>query len=362
MGLFSSRTVIRFCAVLTLFGARIFVGILEEAEMANRRNKEKELNAETKRRSVGGVGVESPKEKNRNQAGGVTRLDKFLQSPGVGRGQKEKVKEAQQKKVETMRGDGEEEQESHATGSWEMLSQIMQGVEDTNGTLKEMRAEIGAARTDITLIRDDLKRIRERIGEIEERLGEMEDKTVDWESELKRITVNQKTMQDKLIDLEDRSRRKNLRVIGFPEKSEGANCEEFMEKWLQESYPTLNSLKNFGIERAHRVPFKMTPPGSSPRTILVKLYSSRDRDILLRKSREEGDKEFNGAKIAIYPDYSKTTQEARMKFVQVKRRLRQAGITYSLVFPAKLRVVHQEKVIFFTSAPEASEWIDTRGM
>lgn len=68
MGLFSSRTVIRFCAVLTLFGARIFVGILEEAEMANRRNKEKELNAETKRRSVGGVGVESPKEKNRNQA------------------------------------------------------------------------------------------------------------------------------------------------------------------------------------------------------------------------------------------------------------------------------------------------------
>ncbi|KAM4036355.1 uncharacterized protein ACNLHF_015277 [Anomaloglossus baeobatrachus] len=41
---------------------------------------------------------------------------------------------------------------------------------------------------------------------------------------------------------------------------------------------------------------------------------------------------------AIYPDYSISVQKLRMTFTGVKRRLREIGVQYSMMFPAKLRV------------------------
>lgn len=92
------------------------------------------------------------------------------------------------------------------------------------------------------------------------------------------------------------------------------------------------------IERARRVPTCPLPPGTPPRSILVKLLHYRDRDSILCSSREKGEIILNGHKVAIYPDFSLEVQRKRLQFVYLKRRLQNLKIPYSMIFPAKLRV------------------------
>ncbi|CAJ0953013.1 unnamed protein product [Ranitomeya imitator] len=48
-----------------------------------------------------------------------------------------------------------------------------------------------------------------------------------------------------------------------------------------------------------------------------------------------------------------------MKFTGVKRRLRELGVQYSVMFPAKLRLVAFNKTHFFLTPEDATQWIDT---
>jgi len=54
-------------------------------------------------------------------------------------------------------------------------------------------------------------------------------------------------LRDKLDDYENRQRRKNLRIVGFPLGVEGANAVDFLEKWLPEILGLPGSL---GVPRA----------------------------------------------------------------------------------------------------------------
>ena len=69
--------------------------------------------------------------------------------------------------------------------------------------------------------------------------------------------INQQ--ENKLLDQEGRSRRKNLRIYNVPEGAEGSAMVEFMEKLLRDTLeiPPTTSLD---IERAHRA-LTLKPPG-----------------------------------------------------------------------------------------------------
>ena len=60
----------------------------------------------------------------------------------------------------------------------------------------------------------------------------------------------------------------------------------------------------------------------------------------------------------MFPDFTKEVQKKRASFQGVKKRLRQNGLTYSMLFPARLRLETDGGVLFFTSSTEASLWID----
>lgn len=57
----------------------------------------------------------------------------------------------------------------------------------------------------------------------------------------------------KIDDLENRSRRSNLRLLGLPEKSEGNDACTFLENWLPEALDMEPLRKPLAIERAHRI-------------------------------------------------------------------------------------------------------------
>ncbi|KAJ1200227.1 hypothetical protein NDU88_004053 [Pleurodeles waltl] len=106
--------------------------------------------------------------------------------------------------------------------------------------------------TDLTLasssIRADIAGFRETVTNLDQRLSTVEDHIAaipDQEEELR-------SLRAKLTDLEDRSRRDNVRFFGIPEQKEGSDIKAFLSSLLTD---------NFGIEfsppsefqRVHRI-------------------------------------------------------------------------------------------------------------
>lgn len=59
-----------------------------------------------------------------------------------------------------------------------------------------------------------------------------------------------KLLKDKIDEIENQSRRQNLRLVGFPEGVESRNAVDFLKEWLPKILDQEDEM--YEIERAHR--------------------------------------------------------------------------------------------------------------
>ena len=87
-------------------------------------------------------------------------------------------------------------------------------------------------------------------------------------------------IHNKLVELEDRSRRNNIRTDGIKEhnKESWEECEKRIHSMLKERL----DIENVEIERAHRAVRKSR---NKPRTIVCKLLRFKDKYKHLEKSK-----------------------------------------------------------------------------
>lgn len=239
------------------------------------------------------------------------------------------------------------------------MRDVYSAISACNTTLASLHVHIGDLKADMSYVRKDMQAINERVKATEERISTVEDQLSPMSKDLKRATQQIAFLLNKVDDLENRSRRNNVRVVGVPEKSEGKDPVSFFESWLADIIGKEQLSSLFAIERAHRVPLRPPPPGAPPRPILLKLLNFRDRDVALRVAREKGELSINGHRVSLYPDFSGEIQRQRLQFQDIKKRLRALNIPYSMQYPAKLRVVALNTTNFFESPKAALTWLDT---
>ncbi|CAI5678533.1 unnamed protein product [Oreochromis niloticus] len=106
--------------------------------------------------------------------------------------------------------------------------------------------------------------VSNRLDEAEERIEKAEERIQNTEDAMIEIIKLQIRLEDKLIDLESRTRRENIRIYGVPETAEKhfTTMIEFVEKLLRDGLGL--SLSQEGIERAHRSQGSLPPPGDAP--------------------------------------------------------------------------------------------------
>uniref|UniRef100_A0A3B1KGD5 L1 transposable element RRM domain-containing protein n=1 Tax=Astyanax mexicanus TaxID=7994 RepID=A0A3B1KGD5_ASTMX len=158
--------------------------------------------------------------------------------------------------------------------------------------------------------------------------------------------------EKKLADLEDRSRRNNVRLVGLPEGTEGSDPTGFNQKAIKEWFPTLAN-SEMEVERAHRVYRSQKDTRNSPRVFIFKLLRYQDRQRLLKASRASGPISHSGANLRFFVDYSSFTSKRRMAFLPVQKSLRAEGIESFLLYPAQLKVTISGTVHTFSSPQEA---------
>lgn len=158
-----------------------------------------------------------------------------------------------------------------------------------NGSLKDLCEQMKGVKADLLLVRQDLQKTAERTTALEERVSGLEDNVLPITKEIKWLKEQLSKQASKLDEMENRSRRDNVRLIGLPERSEGANPIAFLEKWLGELIGKESFSASFSIIRAHRIPFRAPSEGGHPRPLLLRFLNYQDKVTLLRKIREAGE-------------------------------------------------------------------------
>lgn len=166
-------------------------------------------------------------------------------------------------------------------------------------------------------------------------------------------------LTEHIDDLENRGRRKNIRILGLREEVEGANAVTFLGSWIPEFLGLHTKSGRIKIERAHRTLAPKLGAKDRPWPLIVRFHNYGDRQRVLDASRKrsaDGDLRYEDSKISFYQDFLASVIRKRKEFNAVKQRLRDMGARYAMLYPAKLRVNIGSTLKVFETA--AAQYLD----
>ncbi|XDV52293.1 hypothetical protein PO909_021036 [Leuciscus waleckii] len=208
--------------------------------------------------------------------------------------------------------------------------------------------------------------VKGRLTEAEERISGTEDEIVQLKVRNDTLEKQMKSMADKVIDLENRSRRNNLRLVGLPEKEEGSDACAFLEKFLPETLELGESVTPLIIERAHRIPSSAKKNGQDdkckckvqPRTVIMKFLNFKQKEHVLKAAKRKGVIAYKGSNLRFFPDLSAEPHREQRKYDAVRQKLRDKGINrHRVIFPARLLLTHGDRTVIMNSPEEVEKFM-----
>lgn len=100
--------------------------------------------------------------------------------------------------------------------------------------------------------REELDSHDKRITKAEQRISALEDVTDPVDGKMKALEKMVCELSERADNLENRGRRKNIRIVGLPEEAEGEDPTQFFETWLPEILHIETKSGRVKLERAHR--------------------------------------------------------------------------------------------------------------
>lgn len=243
-----------------------------------------------------------------------------------------------------------------------VLREIRLGNQSLSNKIDAQTAEIHES---ISGLKATLDGLASRVAETEERISLAEDKLAGIDPQLTKLTRENAFLVDKVEALENYSRRNNIRIVNLPEGCEGNDPVTFFTTWLPNTLGKEHFPEPLILERAHRTLGQKPAPGQRPRAVLVRLLKYQDRETILKVAAKVSRTNktpitFDGEPVMFFPDLSASLVKRRREYDQVKRRLRSAGMDYSLLHPATLRIRLQDgKYKFFKTPKDATAFVDS---
>lgn len=202
-----------------------------------------------------------------------------------------------------------------------------------------------------------------RIKEAEAPISVLEDATNPALDKFQSLEKRVKELAECVDDLENRGRRKNIRIIGLPEDAEGSNPISFFESWLPELLNIKTKAGRVKVERAHRTVAQAPSSGQRARPALVRLHNYQDKQRTMNAawamSRNNQPLKHGNATVMIFQDYSTAVVRKRKSFDEVKKRLRSIGADYRQIYSALLKVTHRGSTKIFRDAVEVECFIES---
>ncbi len=218
-------------------------------------------------------------------------------------------------------------------------------IQVTNNSVKELREELEAIAT-------AAKQTCDRVDSVHAAAREDRRTVTDLRNQLERLT-------EKMTDIEDRSRRNNVRLVGLPEVVEGSDVAGFLSVNLSKWIPSLKG-RNIEIDRAHRV-YDGRKNSDRPHTLIFCVLRWHDRSEILKGARQAYPVKCTQDNVSLlfFPDFSPATAARRKSFVPVLRTMTALGLQPFLTYPAVIKLRHGGEQRSFDSLRKAEDFISS---
>uniref|UniRef100_A0A669AXN8 L1 transposable element RRM domain-containing protein n=1 Tax=Oreochromis niloticus TaxID=8128 RepID=A0A669AXN8_ORENI len=211
----------------------------------------------------------------------------------------------------------------------------------TSNISKVLDSKIHEVIKPINELTEKFDNLIERMGTVEQRVSDLEDVTATSEPRIAALETQLKKAMERLESFENQSRRQNVRIIGLKEGAEGRAPVDFFKKWI----PEVLGLQQGAItvDRAHRTGPPMRLTGTEgPRAVLVRLHHYTDTQKILQAARAKCTVNTEAGKVSFYQDFSAEVVRKRKESVNAREALREAGIKYSFLYPAIIKIFNPD--------------------
>ncbi|CAJ1050792.1 PREDICTED: LINE-1 type transposase domain-containing protein 1 [Xyrichtys novacula] len=233
---------------------------------------------------------------------------------------------------------------------------VLEEIRNMSATLQMVATDVVSIKETTKELKDAVQSIQVRLGEAEQRISDVEDVNTRMEKSMEKCGKRLETLWTRVEDLENRSRRNNVRVVGLKEgKEETGKVIQYVEKIISQGLGLSGS--EFEIERAHRSLAPIPDPDQPPRTILMRFLRSSARDKVLQVAKERRGIDWEDCKLSFFEDVSRELAEKRKAFTPVKRRLHALNVRHRLVYPATLIFTWKGQKKTFRDSNEAEEFV-----
>lgn len=136
----------------------------------------------------------------------------------------------------------------------------------------------------------------------------------------------------KTLDLENRSRRTNIRLRGLPESITNEELEN-TAKCIFNQYLDLPPESELKIDRIHRVPAGRPKSADRPRDVLCSMHHYTQKESIMRAAWTKGSLDHKGTPIHLLQDVSKKILDLRRALRPLLEAARQHGVDYKWGYP-----------------------------
>ena len=146
-----------------------------------------------------------------------------------------------------------------------------------------------------------------------------------------------KDHEERLREINDSLRRKNLHLIGVPEGAKrDRGPQSVLEQITTENFPNLGRETGIQIQETQRYLPKINKNRSTPPHLIVKLANSKDKEKILKAARDKKPLTFIGRKIRLTADLSSETWQARKGWQDIFGVLNEKNLQPRILYPARL--------------------------
>uniref|UniRef100_A0A5F8H346 L1 transposable element RRM domain-containing protein n=1 Tax=Monodelphis domestica TaxID=13616 RepID=A0A5F8H346_MONDO len=209
--------------------------------------------------------------------------------------------------------------------------------------------------------KDEIQSLRTRIQQPESSDLTMQQDTIKQNQKNEKIEENMKHLIHKTEDLENRSRRDNLRIIGLPEDPDKRkSLDIILQEVIKENCPDiLEQEGKVEIDRIHRSPPVLNPQLTTPSNVIAKFKNYHTKEKVLQAAKKKSFR-YQGTTVRITQDLAASTLKKRKAWNMIFRKARGLGLQPRINYPVKLIILLQGEVWAFNKIRELQEFVKKR--
>ena len=173
----------------------------------------------------------------------------------------------------------------------------------------------------------------------------------------KRIKRNEGSLRD----LWDNIKCNNIRNMGVPEGEEREKGpEKIFEEIIVETFPNMGKEIATQAQEAQRVPGRINPRRNTLRHIVLKLTKIKDKEKLLKATREKRQITYRGTPIRLTVDFSAENLQARREWHDIFKVMKGKNLQPRLLYPARISFRFDREIKSFTDKQKLREFSTTK--